>query len=346
MVKTVVDVADISTRFERCNTDLKRRYLLEHIEVFKKITAGMAVGRGAFGTGYPFYALNSDLTGELPVIQEQIRYNEELVMHAMNSQRDTWSCGICLYANYGEMPDLKRVCKPCPNMDYELKPRKVINRLPDMDLWMICEDGKVEEAQAQLAEALKRANFSTSDVDPLKSIQDIIEITESLESGIMPQKFLPIDVHIIEYSKMKELIQQVPEIIRRSRELGKVPYLPIQPKSYRKQWQYDDEAYNFINDFLAHFTELSFDEELKGVLDMSRSELARTYSIRELYEILLKAAKVPNFRRFGEKPLQIQFIKKCREWKKIRILEEQEKVEEQPMDSILNSLVEAHDSAR
>ena len=76
MIKTIVDVAHISTRFEECNTDLKRRYLLANIGAFKEATAGISVGRGIFGTGYPFYALNSDLTGKLPVIKEQIRYNE------------------------------------------------------------------------------------------------------------------------------------------------------------------------------------------------------------------------------------------------------------------------------
>lgn len=33
---------------------------------------------GSFGTGYPFYALDKNFEGELPVIQEQLRYNEEL----------------------------------------------------------------------------------------------------------------------------------------------------------------------------------------------------------------------------------------------------------------------------
>ena len=30
------------------------------------------------------------------------------------------------------MPDLKRICKPCPQVKDSIKPRKVINRLPDV----------------------------------------------------------------------------------------------------------------------------------------------------------------------------------------------------------------------
>ena len=48
------------------------------------------------------------------------------------------------------MPDLKRICKPCPQVKNSIKPRKVINRLPDVDMWMICADGKLEEAKATL----------------------------------------------------------------------------------------------------------------------------------------------------------------------------------------------------
>ena len=64
----------------------------------------------------------------------------------------------------------------------------------------------------------------------------------------MPKKFLPIDAHIMEYSAMQELISQVPAVLREARENKEKPYLPIHPKSYRKIWQYDDEAYNFISD--------------------------------------------------------------------------------------------------
>lgn len=34
--------------------------------------------KGAFGTGYPFYAIGSNMQYSYPIIEEQIRYNDEL----------------------------------------------------------------------------------------------------------------------------------------------------------------------------------------------------------------------------------------------------------------------------
>ena len=145
------------------------------------------------------------------------------------------------------MPDLKTICKPCPNVPDLLKPRKLINRLPDLDMWVVCEDGKVEETQKELIILLDNYNMRTSDVNPILTIDDISSISRELKNGIMPEIFLPIDTHIIEYSKIKELIEKVPDIFSQAKREKIQPYLPIHPKSYRKQWQYDDEAYITIN---------------------------------------------------------------------------------------------------
>ena len=131
-------------------------------------------------------------------IKEQIRYNNELIKYAQKSHEETWTCGECLPKNYGEMPDLKQVCKPCPNMEDELKPRKVINRLPDIDMWMVCVDGHIEEAQQQLSALLLQKGMYPSDLNPIQSIKDMKEITEYLKNGAMPRKFLPVDAHINE----------------------------------------------------------------------------------------------------------------------------------------------------
>ena len=66
----------------------------------------------------------------------------------------------------------------------------------------------------------------------------------------MPSYSLPIDIHIIEYSKIYELLCQIEGEIQYSVNTGHMPYLPILPHSLRKTWQYDDEAYNFILDFI------------------------------------------------------------------------------------------------
>ena len=90
----------------------------------------------------------------------------------------------------------------------------------------------------------------------------------------MPKIFLPIDTHIIEYSKLRHLIEQVPDVLRIAKEEKNCPYLPIYPKSYRKDWQYDDEPYNYIYDFLAAFTEFNFSKELQQALNRSRLQVS------------------------------------------------------------------------
>ena len=221
------------------------------------------------------------------------------------------------------MPDLKTICKPCPNVPDLLKPRKLINRLPDLDMWVVCEDGKVEETQKELIILLDNYNMRTSDVNPILTIDDISSISRALKNGIMPEIFLPIDTHIIEYSKIKELIEKVPDILSQAKREKIQPYLPIHPKSYRKQWQYDDEAYNYIYDFLSAFTEYNFSEELQNSLDRSRFKVSSEFSEDELFDFLLSSATKSNFRRFQSVELEDYYRKRIQGWKKIRGKKEQ-----------------------
>lgn len=311
----VEKAAKASNDFEYNNTDLKRRYLIRNIQAFNYIVSLIEGNQGSFGTGYPFYVLQSNLTGEIPVIKEQIRYNNELIKESKRSKNSEWTCGKCLVENYEEMPDLKQVCKPCPNMDNELKPRKIINRLPDFDMWMVCKDGHIEEAEKQLSILFEKYNIHTSDVNPVQTIKDMEEITESIKNGVMPKKFLPIDAHIIEYSKIKGLIEKVPATLEQATKNNQVPYLPIHPKSYRKTWQYDDEAYNFIYDYLSAFTEFNFIHSLNETLQNSRNEVIKTYSPEQLYKFLVQSATEPNKRRNKTPELSKIFYDRVNTWK-------------------------------
>lgn len=311
-------VQQASTDFEKTNTELKRKYLLWNIQVFNIIASSVQVNRGSFGTGYPFYALDENLQGTLPIIQEQIRYNRQLVKDGEPVQKSIWICKQCLKDNYHDMPDLKRVCKPCPNMIDQLKPRKIINRLPDIDMWMICEDGTIEQAQVDLAQLLEKYSINTSDVDPLSSVEDVAKIADMLKSGMFPKIFLPVDSHIIEYSKIKSLIERVPVELAKAKKEERIPYLPIRPKSYRKEWQYDDEAYNFVYDYLSAFTSFNFPKELQQVLDESRMKVVSEYSSEELFGFLLNSATKSNFRRFQSVDLEQYFLDKVQSWEKLK----------------------------
>ena len=250
-----------SNIFEKENNELKRRYLLLNIDTIKTIMKLVPGYCGCFGTGYPFYALDENLEGDLPVINEQLRYNNELLKELENNNSD-WACEKCLVENISQMPDLKQICKPCPRIVDSLKPRKVINRLPDIDMWLVCADDKVEEAKQSLKKIFDALGMHTSDVDPLKTINEVVEIAEDLQNGKMPKKLLPLDVHIIEYSKLNDLINSVPSTLAIARSLNIPPYLPIHPVSLRKDWQYDDTAYNFIFDFLFSLTPFDWENIL------------------------------------------------------------------------------------
>lgn len=314
-IKDVVEEAErSSTTFEKTNTDLKRKFLKWNIEVFKMIASTVTVNRGSFGTGYPFYVLDENLNGEIPIISEQIRYNRQLVRDGEPVQKSIWQCKSCLERNYDMMPDLKIVCKPCPNMLDSLKPRKIINRLPDLDMWLVCEDGKVEQAQTELSELLEKYNMRTSDVSPLRTLSDVAKIATTLKDGGFPKVFLPIDAHIMEKSKLMELIEQVPDELQLAKAEERKPYLPIRPKSLRKEWQYDDEAYNFIYDYLSAFTAFNFTEGMEETLQKSRTRVIRENTPEELFNFLTQAATPANFRRFQEHELEDIFYKRIASW--------------------------------
>lgn len=314
-IKEVVEkVERASTTFEKTNTDLKRKYLKWNIAAFNIIAASVSVSRGSFGTGYPFYVLDKDLNGDIPIITEQIRYNRQLVRDGEVVQKSIWQCKSCLKRNYREMPDLKTICKPCPNMIDSLKPRRIINRLPDLDMWLVCKDGAMEEAQAELGALLKKYNIRTSDVLPLQTLDDIVEIATTLKNGEFPRIFLPIDVHIMEESKLKQLIAQVPDELKLSKAEGKKPFLPILPKSLRKVWQYDIEAYNFIYDYLSAFTGFNFTEGMEDTLQKSRRRVAQENTPEELFQFLMQSATSANFRRFQEHELEEIFYRRIASW--------------------------------
>lgn len=321
MKKTILDfaeeIAGISNDFETTNTDLKRKYLIKNIHAFNFIASKIRASRGTFGTGYPFYALDKELEGALPIIKEQIRYNNELVKFAEDSKFKNWTCEECLSKKYAIMPDLKQICKPCPNMDNGLKPRKIINRLPDLDMWLVCEDGHVREVSEKLTTLLGYYGFRTSDVDPVQTVKDVKEIVEDLKAGKMPTKLLPIDAHIVERSVFKTLIEEVPSTIEHSEMTGNVPYLPIHPLSYRKTWQYDDEAYNFVHDYLGSVTDLTLDDELAELLRETRAKLVQKYSTADLYRILLNTSSEVFIRRHATPELQKAFENKIEEWKQV-----------------------------
>lgn len=194
------------------------------------------------------------------------------------------------------MPDLKIICKPCQKIDNSIKPRKVINRLPDLDMWTIAEDGKTSEVSAQLARELQVSGIYPSDISPYQTILEFTDISKDITEGRMPSKFLPIDTHIVEVSQLKNLIEKVPETISNAKRTHTKPFLNIHPLSYRKTWQYDDTGYNFIFDFLFSFNIFT---QNKALLDAIK-KIKNNYSKGKYYRRVNKHSAF-NFKSFRTK---------------------------------------------
>lgn len=307
-------VVDASNKFERCNTELKRKYILDNIKLLNLIMSKVDGYCGSFGTGYPFYVLDSNLEGDMPIILEQIRYNNDL-LNGVNIDSE-WKCRECLHENGEIMPDLKQICKPCPRVMDSIKPRKVINRLPDIDMWMVCCDDKIESACCQLVTLFDSYDMHTSDVDPIRTIDDVYKISSELTVGDMPKEKLPIDIHIIPYSRMVYLLDGICQNLIDSFLDGVSPYMPIHPLSLRKTWQYDDVAYNFVFDYLVSFTPFNFSKELNDKLEISRLKIRDNFSMEILIEFLYSVSSDVFKRRLETSEVKNNYEKRLLLWKK------------------------------
>ena len=305
-------VADISDDYELCNNELKKEYMRFNIEIINAVMRSIKGYAGSFGTGYPFYVLKENFEGELPIIEEQIRYNNELRECSDKSNRSCWYCYDCLHNIGSIMPDLKQWCKPCPYMDDGLKPRKIINRLPDMDMWMIVEDDKYEEAKTKLLDRFNKLGLYTSDVDPIRSIKELDEVVSDLKNGNMPRKYLPLDVHIV---KKSELILAMDRTYKAFLYNIQNPYVPMLPLSLRKTWQHDDTAYNFAFDFLFSLTPFNWDEDIMKELTLIRREISNKSDV-ELESILLNISGDSVKRRFETEELKLVFKERTNSWKR------------------------------
>ena len=309
-------VAHISTTFEKCNSEIKKDYLVKNITLYNKLISEIEESCGSFGTGYPFYTLTRDFKGNLPVIEEQIRYNNQLIKESITSKSSIWPCYQCLQVNGEIMSNLKNVCKSCRKIESSLKPRKVINRLPDMDLWMICEESDIPKVIEKLTALFYEYHLYSSDINPIQTLKDLEKIVEKIEQEEIPEKMLPIDAHIIGYSTLLSLVKQVPVILDQSSKGNHTPFLPIHPLSFRKTWQYDDEAYNFIHDFLSSFTEFNLEETLQNTLTSVRSVIANSYTPDELYRYLIETGPKSVKERHKTILLRKRFEERIESWKK------------------------------
>ena len=314
-LKLVSDVGSLSIRYEMVNTRIKTLYMMYEVLFLSRIFNSLEEHAGTFGTGYPYYVLGEDFLkkclNNLPIIDEQIRYGNELIQLVNSYDGECWPCYNCLKENYVNMPNLKFKCKPCTEIPDELKPRKVINRLPDIDLWFIAKDNCLMSAQSDLLHLFSEFDLRSSDVNPLDTINDMKKIVELLECGIIPFLHLPLDIHIIENNSLKNLIEKIPEAIEKH-NLD----LKIFPYSLRKDWNYDVEGYNFIHDFLFSFSIINANSDLKNLVNDVRNYLSSKYDFDALYGFFEQTAAPSTLRRCKTRALKDAFKERVESWRK------------------------------
>lgn len=310
-LKIVEGVARLSSMYELQNTELKKAYTQQEMQQIKNVFELSKYYKGTFGTGYPFYAVGEDMTYDLPVILEQLRYNNELIEQCRKQDTRLWACLNCLEENVDDFPNLKIYCKPCADLSNELKPRKVINRMPDLDIWCVAEKRTTKKICGELSSLLENTTLTTSDVDPLQTFEDFKEIVLAMQSGKMPTKHLPLDIHVVEEGILNNLIEKVPDSIN----TGNLE-LSIYPYSLRKTWDYESEGYNFVHDFLVSFSDLGLPKKTQKKLYESRKKLAERYSPEELYAVLMEIASDSTKRRYETEQLQEVFKEKVKKWKR------------------------------
>jgi len=310
--KFLKDTVQSASDFETWNTDLKKQYLMGNIQTISNIMLKCDHCKGTFWTWYPFYALWPNFEGDLPVISEQLRYNEELKNLLATHSSEIWTCFS--ESQCKNLPDLKTRCRNCNKIIDWLKPRKVINRLPDIDMWAVRNDDMLDQDKKMLREKFEEKNMYPSDINPIQTMKDIQEIVWNLKQSKYPDTFLPLDIHMIGCDTLKILIEKVPEVLQEFMDKKtKSPYLSISPLSLRKERQHDDQPYNFILDFLLSFTPQNLNDALLSSLVQVRKDVAKVLDTTEKRLYLLQSvcsdATKRRLETWGLKDLYLQRIK-------------------------------------
>ena len=190
---------------------------------------------------------------------------------------------------------------------------------PSINMWMICEDGSLASSQIQLTKSLAQCGLPTTE-----SGTDFNQINEELTAGVMPKKFLPVKAHIIPYSRLVDLINEIkPEIID-AVDQNRKPYLPVHPKTYTSKggWQYEEKAGNFVQLFLGSFTEFNLAPEVAEELAKARYTLCKKFSSTALYRILLATSDAEEKKKFDDEELSMAYSVRINSWNpKNKVLE-------------------------
>lgn len=272
------DTLKESTIFNNDTSPEQGQYLLGEFEDFASAMQDMSGFEGVFGTGHPFYALDTDKSvTDIPEIGRFIEATRVKVIQDSWRYAGNWACSGCQVET--DLPDLKQFCKPCRVVD--LKPRDVFKALPDLDFWVVV-DSNSEEIEEDIRCRSQNAGFYQSDISIHRSIESTNRVLKAVNNGQKTNDRLPIDLHIVEKKELLKAIDQL-ECLDPNEQKA---FIPIQPRSLHVTWERADQPYNFALDFLLSMTDLKFSPELQNKIIGARHKVAEKFTNGQLIDMI------------------------------------------------------------
>lgn len=261
-------ILDVAIQFTADESMTKGQYFDYQFDRFHDAVNNIQDVIGIFGTGYPFYAYQSD--GSIADIPEMRRYQKSF-QTAVNRDRlrsyGGWLCGACELAC--NLPDLKTYCKPCDSVDF--KPRDIFKALPDLDYWVVVNDApeaRLRQQEKEIQECTRAAAFEPSDRNIVQTLETTKYAMETVLRGFQPGAMLPVDMHIITKTGLLGCLEATPNAIRKNNTVR------IAPRSLHKEWEDTAKPYDFIKDFLFSLTPHTWkDNDLLDTLLRARREV-------------------------------------------------------------------------
>ena len=256
---------------------------------------------GSFGLGYPFYAKVQDGFVKVDEINNFIENN--LIQIKKISSKEGISASLaCIECQaQNNLPDLRSVCSNCDRVNPDIKPRKVLKMLPDMDILIVLrsvDDDTLHDIQT----TLNKEGYVQSDISIKNALESIKDVLSSLKNGKNTNSKIPIDLHVVSYKQFNAAFNQI--------QNGEKAL--IKSKALHMTWEDYDLPFWF--DFVFSATELgSLDEELKDKVLELRKIIKRNYSEDELINELRK--NYPRAQRILDtKEIEISLRNKIKSW--------------------------------
>jgi len=249
------------------------------------------------GWGYPFYAKNKEGFFKVDEINNFITGGIQNISQK-NVKTKNWICPGCQTKN--KLTDLISVCKNCSLVGEEIKPRKILATIPDLDMLLILKD--VNEAILEkVKNILHFTGYKQSDISIKDSFRNTKKVLEDLKNNKESTSKLPVDLHVLTYTQFIDIISQ---ITKGEKSRIKCPALHM-------IWEKHDLQIWF--DFVFSMQEIDVTPELREVLLKSRKELKGYWGEDKLVDAIKNY--YPRIQRiFQTKEVEIALRDKIKKW--------------------------------